>query len=64
MVFINDALEVFRRLGAMILEVLRHLSNFVLQRFTFPFGFIKVSSNVNETFFVILADSKFVLDGF
>ena len=63
-VFINDALEVFRRLGAMLLEVLRHLSNFVLQRFTVPFGFLKVFSSVNETFVVILVNGKFVLDCF
>jgi hypothetical protein len=63
-VFIDDALEVFRRLGAMLFEVLRHLSNFVLQRFTVPFGFLEVASSVNETFVVILANGKFVLDCF
>lgn len=63
-VFIDNALEVFRRLSAMLLEVLRHLSDFVLQRFTVPFGFLEVSSSVNETLSVILANSKFVLDGF
>ena len=63
-VFIDNALEVFRRLSAMLLEVLRHLSDFVLQRFPVPFGFLEVSSSVNETLSVILANSKFVLDDF
>jgi hypothetical protein len=63
-VLVNNALEVFRSLCAMLFEVLSHLLNFVLQRFSVFLRLLEVLPGFKETLVVILAHKEFILNSF
>ena len=48
----------------MLIEVFSHLLDFVLQRFSVSFGFLKMPSGVCKTLVIVLANGELILDGF